>query len=75
MLFLSGCQFCVRMVYTLPQVIKEEKRDEEEVGKFGIEKREGGETESEEEKHERRFRGDWFLFFIFCLRDCRERIV
>ena len=28
-------------------------------------KREGGETESEEEKQERRFRGDWFWFFHF----------
>ena len=47
MLFLSGCQLCVRMFYTLPQAIKEEKEDEERVG--NLEKREKVEkTESEE---------------------------
>ena len=30
--FLSGGHLCVRMGYTLPQVIKEEKKDEERVG-------------------------------------------
>ena len=47
--FLSGGHLCVRVGYTLPQVIKEEKKDEERVGIFKIRKREGWKTESEEE--------------------------
>ena len=48
--FLSGGHLCVRTGYTLPQVIKEEKEDEERVGISKSEKREGWKTESEEEK-------------------------
>ena len=45
--------------------IKEEKKDEERVGNLESKKREGRETESEEEKQERRFRGIWFSCFLF----------
>ena len=64
------------MFYTLPQAIKEGKEDEERVGFSESEKREGWKTESEEEKtREKVQRGLVFLFFIFCLRECRERIL
>ena len=36
--FLSEGHLCVRMGYTIPQVIKEEKKDEERVGIFEIRK-------------------------------------
>ena len=63
------------MGYTLPQAIKEEKKDEEMVGISKSEKRKGWKTESEEEKRERRFRGVWVscFLFIFCLRKRNER--
>ena len=41
------------------------EENEEGVGNFGIEKREGWQTESEEEKRERRFRGIGFSCFSF----------
>ena len=50
--FLSGSHLCVRMGYTLPPSIKEEKKDEEGVGISKSEKRESWETESEEETRE-----------------------
>ena len=53
------------MVYTLPRVIKEEKKDEEEVGNLESKREKVGKTESEEEKRERRFRGVWFYCFSF----------
>ena len=65
--------------------IKEEKKDEERVGGskaererrlviWGIKKREGWQTEREEEKtREEVQRGLVFLFFHFCLREYRER--
>ena len=66
------------MFYTLPQAIKEEKKDEERVGISKSEKREGWKTESEEEKTrekiERSLRFSCF-FFIFCLRHYRERVI
>ena len=65
MLFLSGCQLCVRMGYTLPQVIKEEKKDEERVGNLDSKREKVEKAESEEEKQERRFRGVWFSCFSF----------
>ena len=51
-MFLSGSHLCVRMGYTLPQLIKEEKKDEKGVGISKSEKRESWETESEEETRE-----------------------
>ena len=43
---------------------------------WGIEKREGWQTESEEEKRERRFRGIGFLVFSFLSKGVpRENIV
>ena len=38
-------------------------------------KREGWETESEEEKTREEVQRGFSVFFIFCLRGCRERIV
>ena len=73
--FLSGCQHCVRMFYTLSQVIKEEKRDEEGVGGSKSEKREGWETEIEEEKQERRFRGVFLVFHFLSKGVSRENII
>ena len=64
--FLSGGHLCVRMGYTLPQAIKEEKKDEEGVGISKSEKREGWKTESEEEKtREKVQRSLGFLVFSF----------
>ena len=71
--FLSGGHICVRMFYTLPQAIKEEKEDEERVGILDS-KRERVEKAESEETREEVQRG-FFLFFIFCLRHCRERRV
>ena len=65
MLFLSGCQLYVRMFYTLPQAIKEEKEDEEGVGNLDSKREKFEKAESEEEKQERRFRGVWFSCFSF----------
>ena len=66
--FLSGGHLCVRMGYTLPQVIKEETKDEERVGISKSEKREGWKTESEEEKtREKVQRGLGFLVFSFAV--------
>ena len=48
--FLSGCQLCVRMFYTLPQAIKEEKEDEERVGNLDSKREKVEKAESEEEK-------------------------
>ena len=43
---------------------------------WGIEKREGWQTESEEEKRERRFRGVWFSCFSFLSKGVpRENII
>ena len=65
------------MFYTLPQAIKEEKEDEERVGISKSEKREGWKTESEEEKTREKVQRSlvFFLFFIFCLRHYRERVI
>ena len=49
-MFLSGSHLCVRMGYTLPHSIKEEKKDEERVGISKSEKREDWRTVSKEEK-------------------------
>ena len=43
---------------------------------FEIRKREKVEKlKVKKKKQEKRFRGDFLFFFIFCLRGCRERIV
>ena len=43
---------------------------------WGIKKREGWKTESEEEKRERRFRGVWFYCFSFLSKGVpRENII
>ena len=52
MLFLSGGHLCVRMGYTLPQVIKEEKKDEERVGNLDSKKEKVEKAESEETREE-----------------------
>ena len=65
MLFLSGGHLCVRMGYTLPQVIKEEKENEERVGNLDSKREKVEKAESEEEKQKRRFRGVGFLVFHF----------
>ena len=77
-MFLSGSHLCVRMGYTLPQSIKEEKKDEEEVGISKSEKREGWKTKSKEEKtREKVQRGFGFLFSFHFLskEEKRERIL
>ena len=50
--FLSGGQFCVRMGYTLPQVIKEEKEDEERVGNLDSKREKVEKAESEVAREE-----------------------
>ena len=62
--FLSGSHLCVSMGYTLPQLIKEEKKDEERVGISNSQKREGWKTVGEEEKsREKVSEGLGFLVF------------
>ena len=67
MLFLSGGHLCVRMGYTPPQVIKEEKKDEERVGNFGESKREKvGKLKGKKKNERGGSEGFGFLvFFIF----------
>ena len=62
--FLSGCQLCVRMFYTLPQAIKEEKEDEERVGDLDSkrEKVEIAESEVAREEVQRGF--SCFSFYV-----------
>ena len=52
MLFLSGGHLCVRMGYTLPQDIKEEKEDEERVGNLDSKREKVEKAESEETREE-----------------------
>ena len=77
-MFLSGSHLCVRMGYTLPQSIKEEKKDEEEVGSSKAEKREGWKTESEEEKTKEKVQrslGFLVLFYFLSKEEKRERVL
>ena len=76
MLFLSGGHLCVRMGYTLPKAIKEEKKDEERVGNLDWKREKAGKLKVKKRNEREGSEGFGFLvFFIFCLRECRERIL
>ena len=68
---LSGSHPCVRRGYTLPQSIKEEKKDEERVGIFEIRKERRLGKLKVKKKQERKFRE---FSFIFCLRFVKREL-
>ena len=78
MLFLSGGHFYVRMGYTLPQAIKEEKKDEERVGNLDWKREKAGKLKVKKRNEREGSGGFWVsgFLFIFCLgRKTRENTV
>ena len=63
------------MVYTLPHAIKEEKNPEERVGNLESKREKVGKLKVKKRNERGGSEGLVFLFFHFCLRECRERIL
>ena len=75
-MFLSGSHLCVRMGYTLPHSIKEEKKDEEGVFflAFRIHKGEKAGKLKVKKKQERKFREFFFHFLSKALENYNRRV-